>query len=30
MTYEVPRDVNQLTLIESQVLEDDLSWAIKR
>ena len=30
VTYEVPRDVNQLTLIESQVLEDDLAWAIKR
>jgi len=30
VTYEVPRDVNQLTLIESQVLEDDLAWTAKR
>jgi hypothetical protein len=30
VTYEVPQDVNQLQVIESQVLQDDLSWTSKR
>ena len=30
VTYEVPQDVNQLQVIESQVLKDDLSWTSKR
>jgi len=30
VTYEVPQDVNQLQVIESQVLQDDLAWASKR
>lgn len=30
VTYEVPQDVNQLQIIESQVLKDDLSWTSKR
>ena len=30
VTYEVPNDVNQLQLIESQVLKDDLTWSVKR
>jgi len=29
VTYEVPKSVNQLTFIESQVLKDDLSWTSK-
>jgi len=30
VTYEVPQDVNQLQVIESQVLQDDLTWTSKR
>lgn len=30
VTYEVPQDVNQLQIIESQVLKDDLVWTSKR
>jgi len=30
VTYEVPQDVNQLEVIESQVLQDDLTWTSKR
>ncbi len=30
VTYEVPQDVNQLQVIETQVLNDDLSWTSKR
>jgi hypothetical protein len=30
VTYEVPSDVIELQLIESQVLKDDLSWYVKR
>jgi hypothetical protein len=30
VTFEVPRAVSRLEIIESQVLEDDLVWSIKR
>lgn len=30
VTYEVPKDVNQLQVIESQALQDDLTWTSKR
>lgn len=30
VTFEVPRDVNQLRVIESQVLKPDLAWNTKR
>ena len=30
VTYEVPAGVNELQLIESQVLKDDLTWSVKR
>jgi hypothetical protein len=30
VTYEVPSDVNELQIIESQVLKDDLAWSVKR
>jgi hypothetical protein len=30
VTYEVPRSVSRLEIIESQALEDDLVWSIKR
>jgi hypothetical protein len=30
VTYEVPKAVSRLEIIESQVLEDDLVWSIKR
>lgn len=30
VTYEVPKDVDQLRIIESQVLETDLAWNIER
>jgi hypothetical protein len=30
VTYEVPKAVSRLEVIESQVIEDDLVWSIKR
>jgi hypothetical protein len=30
VTYEVPQDVNQLQVIESQVLQDDLTWSSRK
>ena len=30
VTFEVPKDVSQLRVIESQVLEDDLAWNTRR